>query len=68
MNRREFSKSALMASAMVSAASLPGMSGILNPASRSLKKGIMWGSIGVGNSIMEKFQAAKAAGFDGVSP
>ena len=68
MNRREFSKNALMASAMVSAVTLPGMSAIFNPASRTLKKGIMWGSIGVGNSIMEKFQAAKAAGFDGVEP
>jgi L-ribulose-5-phosphate 3-epimerase len=68
MNRREFSKSTLMASAMISAASLPGMSDILTPASRSLKKGIMWGSIGVGSTIMEKFQAAKAAGFDGVEP
>lgn len=26
----------------------------------------MWGSIGVGETIMEKFQAAKDAGFDGV--
>lgn len=26
----------------------------------------MWGSIGTGNSIMEKFQAARLAGFDGV--
>lgn len=36
------------------------------PAERTLKKGIMWGSIGYGESIMDKFQAAKAAGFDGV--
>ena len=33
---------------------------------RHLKKGIMWGSIGPGQTIMEKFQAAKDAGFDGV--
>lgn len=36
------------------------------PVERTLKKGIMWGNIGVGKTIMEKFQAAKAAGFDGV--
>jgi hexulose-6-phosphate isomerase len=36
------------------------------PVERSLKKGIMWGNIGFGSTIMEKFQAAKAAGFDGV--
>lgn len=66
MNRREFSKNAIMASAMISTASVPGISNILFPASRSLRKGIMWGSIGVGHTIMEKFQAAKEAGFDGV--
>ena len=65
MNRRQFSKSAMMASAMISTASLPGISSL---SARTLKKGIMWGGIGVGNSIMEKFQAAKEAGFDGVEP
>jgi hexulose-6-phosphate isomerase len=55
-----------MASAMLSAASFPGISNMLTPATRTLKKGIMWGSIGVGQSIMDKFQAAKDAGFDGV--
>jgi L-ribulose-5-phosphate 3-epimerase len=66
MNRRQFAKKTLLASAMVSAASLPGFSNYMTPAARTLKKGIMWGSIGVGQSIMEKFQAAKEAGFDGV--
>ena len=28
----------------------------------------MWGGIGVGKTIMERFQAAKQAGFDGVEP
>lgn len=55
-----------MASAMVSASSLPGFSNIISPVTRTLKKGIMWGSIGIGQTIMEKFQAAKDAGFDGV--
>jgi L-ribulose-5-phosphate 3-epimerase len=68
MNRRQFSKSTLMASAMISAASLPGISNILSPSDRTLKKGIMWGSIGVGKTILEKFQAAREAGFDGVEP
>jgi L-ribulose-5-phosphate 3-epimerase len=66
MNRRQFSKKSLMASAIMSAATLPVFSNSLLPASRKLKKGIMWGSIGVGETIMEKFQAAKDAGFDGV--
>jgi L-ribulose-5-phosphate 3-epimerase len=68
MNRREFSKNAFMATAAISAATMPGFSGLLTPSSRILKKGIMWGSIGVGTTIMEKFQAAKDAGFDGVEP
>jgi L-ribulose-5-phosphate 3-epimerase len=68
MNRRQFSKSTLMASAMISAGSLPGISNIVSSGPRNLKKGIMWGSIGLGSSIMEKFKAAKEAGFDGVEP
>lgn len=55
-----------MASALVSASSLPGFSNIISPVTRTLKKGIMWGSIGIGQTIMEKFQAAKDAGFEGV--
>jgi L-ribulose-5-phosphate 3-epimerase len=66
MNRRQFSKSTLMASALISSASLPVFSNLIAPSARTLKKGIMWGSIGVGKTIMEKFQAAKEAGFDGV--
>jgi hexulose-6-phosphate isomerase len=57
-----------MASALISSASLPGFSSLITPSARTLKKGIMWGSIGVGKTIMEKFQAAKEAGFDGVEP
>ena len=48
---------------MVSAFRLPDFNSLL---SRNLKKGIMWGSIGYGKTIPEKFQAAKDAGFDGV--
>jgi L-ribulose-5-phosphate 3-epimerase len=66
MNRREFSKNAIMASAMISTASLPGISNIISPVGRNLKKGAMWSTIGLGKTIMEKFQAAKEAGFDGV--
>ena len=55
-----------MASAMVSTASISGFSKFFSTAGRSLKKGIMWGNIGVGETIMEKFVAAKEAGFEGV--
>ncbi len=34
-------------------------------AKRPLKKGIMWGTVGVEGSVLEKMKAVKAAGFDG---
>ena len=66
MNRRQFTKQTAMASAMASIAVIPGFSEILLPLKRNIKKGIYWGSLGVGKSILEKFQSAKLAGFDGV--
>jgi L-ribulose-5-phosphate 3-epimerase len=66
MNRRQFTKDTMIASAMLSATTLPGISNLIIAPPRNLKKGIMWGSIGFGQTIMEKFQAAKDAGFDGV--
>jgi L-ribulose-5-phosphate 3-epimerase len=66
MNRREFAKNTMMASALLSASAVSGISNIYIAPPRSLKKGIMWGSIGFGETIMDKFQAAKNAGFDGV--
>lgn len=68
MNRRQFAKKTAMASVILSSASLPGFSGFTTQVKRSYKKGIMWGGVGVGKTIMEKFQAAKQAGFDGVEP
>src|SRR5882672_2408593 len=35
-------------------------------AKRSIKKGIMWATVGVKGSVLEKMQAIKEAGFDGV--
>jgi hexulose-6-phosphate isomerase len=35
---------------------------------RRLRKAIMWGSLAVNGSILEKMQAAKDAGFEGVEP
>jgi len=36
------------------------------PKKRSIKKGIMYGTIGVGKTPVEKFKTAKEAGFEGV--
>jgi hexulose-6-phosphate isomerase len=56
----------MQASAFLSAAAIPGFPDLSFQAKRKIKKGIMWGSLRVGNTIAEKFQAAKLAGFDGV--
>ncbi len=66
MNRRQFAKKTAMASALLSSASIPGFSRLAEMPVRNYKKGIMWGGISTGKTIMEKFLAAKAAGFDGV--
>jgi L-ribulose-5-phosphate 3-epimerase len=66
MNRRQFARNSILMSAAVAASPARTLSGIAAPAARSLKKGIMWGSLGVGKTVMEKFQAAKIAGYDGV--
>jgi Sugar phosphate isomerases/epimerases len=34
----------------------------------SLKKSIMWGTVGVSGSVLDKCKAIKAAGFDGIEP
>jgi L-ribulose-5-phosphate 3-epimerase len=66
MNRREFTKTTAMASALLSTFPVSGLQSYKFFPTRNLKKGIMWGSIGTGKSILEKFQAAKLAGYDGV--
>jgi L-ribulose-5-phosphate 3-epimerase len=68
MNRRQFAKKTILASAMVSVSSVFRASDIYSFTNRSLKKGIMWGSIGMGGTVLEKFQFAKQAGFEGIEP
>jgi hexulose-6-phosphate isomerase len=57
-----------MASAVASFAPVQSFSKLLSPPARAIKKGIMWGSNGVGKTVAEKFRSAKAAGFDGIEP
>jgi L-ribulose-5-phosphate 3-epimerase len=66
MNRRQFTKKTAMASAFLAAVPIPDFPNKGPQVKRNLKKGIMWGSIGTGKTIMEKFQAVKLAGFDGI--
>jgi hexulose-6-phosphate isomerase len=71
-NRRDFLKlgSGVLA---VGALSPLGTANAEKPKKRAIKKAIMYGTIGYKNespktSVMEKFQAVKAAGFEGVEP
>ncbi len=66
MNRRQFTKNTIMASAAISAVSVPGFATNVVQEKRTLKKGIMWDCLKVGKTIAERFEAAKIAGFDGV--
>jgi L-ribulose-5-phosphate 3-epimerase len=65
MNRRTFTRNSILAATGIMSG-IKGFTMPFNPSARALKKGIMWSSIGVGETIAEKFRAAKTAGFDGV--
>jgi L-ribulose-5-phosphate 3-epimerase len=66
MRRREFLKRG--AGALAVAALAPTALAADAPESkpkRSIRKGIMWGTVGVEGSVLEKMKAVKAAGFEG---
>jgi hexulose-6-phosphate isomerase len=65
--RREFLKTASLGAA--SALIAPALAGAAETAGvkrPNIHKGIMYGTIGVKGSVMEKFQACKEAGFEGI--
>lgn len=64
MNRRSFLKLTL-AGAAATATFAPAASAAPK---RNLRKAIMYSTIGVKGSVLEKFRAMKEAGFDGVEP
>ena len=66
MNRREFVKKSAMGSMAVFATSAFGTPVYAKSSDRDLKIGIMWNTIGTGDTIREKFQLSKQAGFNGV--
>ena len=63
MNRRSFLQ--VTAAAATAAAFAPNA---FAAKKRNLRKAIMYSTIGVRGSVLEKFQAMKAAGFEGVEP
>lgn len=70
MNRREFltnSAGALAAAALAPAAwAAQDSTTASSPARRPIRKAIMWGTVGVKGSVLEKMKAVKEAGFEGV--
>src|SRR5215468_10634044 len=71
MNRREFlrTSSGLLAAAGLARTALGAEEKKSEEGAapkRSLKKGIMWATVGVKGSVLEKMKAIKTAGFEGV--
>ncbi len=66
MDRRTFTKNTLTAGTGSILFPFSGLSTGFTASSRNLKKGIMWATIGAGQTVAEKFQAVKNAGFDGI--
>src|ERR1043165_10191003 len=64
MNRRTFLK--VTAGVAASAAFLPHLQAAAPK--RNLRKAIMYSTIGLKGSVLEKFRAMKEAGFEGVEP
>src|SRR5437879_12615774 len=63
MNRRSFLK--ITAASAAAVAVLPSASAA---SKRNLRKAIMYSTIGVRGSVLEKFRVMKDAGFEGVEP
>ncbi|MGQ9619755.1 MAG: sugar phosphate isomerase/epimerase family protein [Bacteroidales bacterium] len=68
MNRRTFTKTIATASVAIPVMGFSRFPANKMASVRNLKKGVMWGSIAYAKGVMEKFVAAKEAGFDGVEP
>ena len=64
MNRRSFLK--VTAGAVATAAFLPHAQAAASK--RNLRKAIMYSTIGMKGTVLEKFHAMKAAGLEGVEP
>jgi L-ribulose-5-phosphate 3-epimerase len=67
INRRSFVKTTLAATALAGFSG-PALAGAAAPSAntkRSLKKGIMWGTVRVPGSVLEKMKEVRDAGFEG---
>jgi hexulose-6-phosphate isomerase len=65
-HRRQFIVTSLSVAAVGAVAPRLFAAESATPMTRPFKKAIMWGTVGMKGSILEKMKAVKAAGFDGV--
>lgn len=63
VNRRSF-----LTAAGAAAVAAPVLTRVASAKTRDLHKAIMYETVGVKGSVLEKFQAVKAAGFEGIEP
>src|SRR5258708_4734636 len=69
MNRRDFLGTTGVALAATAWMPLPPLAAQDAPAKkRTIRKAIMYATIGVKGTVLEKMQAVKAAGFEGIEP
>lgn len=75
MKRRDFLRNAILTTGALSISSVGldafAKSSITNSsplAPNRIKKSIMWGTVGMEGSVLDKCKAIKAAGFDGIEP
>ncbi|MDR1153847.1 MAG: sugar phosphate isomerase/epimerase [Bacteroidales bacterium] len=71
MQRRHFIKNTILATGTFSLAGSQSFAGSMTstrPAAANFKKSIMWGTVGIDGSVLDKCKAIKEAGFQGIEP
>ena len=73
MERRNFIKNTILATGALSVASFESVASIttkmdISQSQAGLKKSIMWGTVGLEGSVLDKCKAIKAAGYAGIEP
>jgi len=70
LNRREFIRagSGTLAALPLGPSHLGAADSVAAPTKRKIRKAIMYGTVGLKGSVLEKFKAIKEAGFEGVEP
>jgi hexulose-6-phosphate isomerase len=71
MQRRHFIKNTILATGAFSLAGSQSFAGSMTstqPTAANFKKSIMWGTVGIDGSVLDKCKTIKEAGFQGIEP